>query len=248
MKKALLALLVSAAGFAQAGAPAKAPVQVAPVDDTLGFSATIGYDSKYIFRGVDYGDSLITASLSIPVKLTDNLTFTFAPWYGSAAGDGRFGADFDELDLFAGLAYDAGFATIGAGYTWYYFPFSGAETSEPSITISKSFGSINWFAGAYLDVEADAGSEGFYYETGFNTSIALTDKLSLVPEAKVSYGTDYYGVDGFNNVVVKLGLPYALTKTATLTPYVAGSLAVDALDDAGEDSYLIGGVSLTVTF
>jgi hypothetical protein len=49
-------------------------------------------------------------------------------------------------------------------------------------------------------------------------------------------------------VVVKLGLPYALTKTATLTPYVAGSLAIDALDALGEDSYLIGGVSLTVTF
>jgi hypothetical protein len=248
MKKALLALLVSAAGFAQAGAPAKAPVQVAPVDDTLGFSATIGYDSKYIFRGVDYGDSLITASLSIPVKLTDNLTFTFAPWYGSAAGGGRFSEDYDELDLFAGLAYDAGFATIGAGYTWYYFPFTGEDTSEPSITISKSFGNVNVFAGAYLDLEADAGSEGFYYEAGLNTSIAITDKLSLVPEAKVSYGTDYYGVDGFNNIALKLGLPYALTKTATLTPYVAGSLAIDSLDDAGEDSYLFGGVSLTVTF
>lgn len=249
MKKALLALLVSVAGFAQAGAPAaKAPAPVAPVDDSLGFSATIGYDSKYVFRGVDYGDSLITASLSIPLKLTDNLTFTFAPWYGSAAGGGRFGEDYDELDLFAGLAYDAGFATLGVGYTWYYFPFSGFDTSEPSITIAKSFGSVNWFAGAYLDVEADAGSEGFYYETGLNTTIALTDKLSLVPEAKVSYGTDYYGVDGFNNVVVKLGLPYALTKTATLTPYVAGSIAIDALEALGEDSYLIGGVSLTVTF
>lgn len=248
MKKALLAILVSIAGLAQAGTPAaKNPAPIAPVDDSLGVSAIIGYDSKYIFRGVDYGDSLITASVVIPVKLTDKLTFTFAPWYGSAAGGGRFTEDYDELDLVGGLTYDAGFATLGVGYTWYYFPFSGADTSEPNITIAKSFGAINWFAGAYLDVEADAGDEGWYFETGLNTKIDITDKFALVPEAKVSYGADYYGVSGFNNILLKLGLPYALTRTATLTPYVAGTIAIDSLEEF-EDSYVFGGVSLTVTF
>jgi len=67
--KSIACSLVSVAGFAQAGAPAaKAPAPVAPVDDSLGFSATIGYDSKYVFRGVDYGDSLITASLVHPAE------------------------------------------------------------------------------------------------------------------------------------------------------------------------------------
>lgn len=250
LSNTLLAAIALASPLAFAGAPApKNPVTPPPAEEPLGMSATIGYDSKYIFRGVDFGDSLITASVVVPVKLTDSLTFTFAPWYGSAAGGGRFTEDYDELDLVASLTYDAGFATFGLGYTYYLFPFSDTDTHEPFLTVAKSFGPVNWFAGAYLDVEADGGDEGWYFETGINSSIKITDSFSLVPEAKISYGAGYYGVDGFNNVVLKLGAPWALTSTATLTPYIAGSIAIDSLDaDVGEDSYLIGGVALTVTF
>ncbi len=225
---------------------------VAPEEEPLGFSLTAGYDSSYVFRGVNYGDHLISGGLSVPIKLADKVTFTFAPWYGNIADS----TEYDELDLVASLSFDLGFATVSAGYTWYYYPFSGFQTSEPNITIAKSFGPVNWFAGAYLDVNADGGDlfankggdVGMYFETGLNSTIKLTEKISLVPEVKVSYGTDYYGVDGFNNVVLKLAAPIALTSTATLTPYIAGSIAVDGLDDLGVDDYLIGGIALTVTF
>lgn len=246
-----LLALATAVGSANAGAPAKnpkAPDPVAPVDDSLGFSLSVGYDSTYIFRGVDFGDHLVWGSLTIPIKLTDKLTFTFAPWYGNIADGG-----YDELDLAAGFTYDLGFATIGAGYTWYYFPFSEFDTNEPNITINSCLGAIgackiNWFAGAFCDFEANNGNEGWYFETGLNTTIPVTDMVSLVPEVRVTYATDYYGQDGFNNVLVKLGAPIALTKTATLTPYVAGSIALEALDAINQDSEFIGGVSLTVTF
>ena len=246
MKKALLCLFVAMMGVAHAGTSKnpKNPDPVAPPqDDTLGFSLAAGYDTKYIFRGVDFGDNLVWAGLTVPIKLTDKATFTFAPWYGSIAGE-----EYDELDLVASLTYDFGFVTAGVGYTWYYFPFSGFETSEPNVTIAKSFAGINWYAGAYLDLEANGGDEGWYFETGANYPIKITEKFSLVPEAKVSWGKDYYGVDGGNNVVVKLSAPYALTKTATIAPYIAGSISFDSLEDAGADDYLIGGVSLTVTF
>lgn len=254
----LLALL-AAAGSATAGTPApKAPISpVVEEDDSLGFSLAAGYDSSYIFRGVKYGDHLVWTSLTVPIKLTDKLTFTFAPWYGNIA-DGEY----DELDVVAGFTYDLGFATVGVGYTWYYYPFSGFDTSEPNVTIQSclcELGTckINWFAGAFLDVNADGGDlfgnaggdPGWYFETGLNTSIAITDWLSIVPEARITYGVDYYGVDGFNNVLLKLGAPITLTKTATLTPYIAGSLAIDSLHhDLGVDDELFGGISLTVTF
>ena len=107
-----------------------------------------------------------------------------------------------------------------------------------------------------MDVNADggdlfankSGNEGWYFETGLNTTIKINDTLSLVPEARITYGESYYGVSGFNNVLLKLGAPIALTKTATLTPYIAGSIAIDSLKSLGVDSYLIGGISLTVTF
>ena len=252
-------MLALASGSAFAGVSAKnpkAPAEIAPVDDSLGFSLTAGYDSSYIFRGVKYGDNLLSIGLTAPIKLTDKLTFTFAPWYGHIAGE-----SYDELDLVATLGYDLGFGTISAGYTWYYYPFSGFNTSEPQVTFQTclcDLGAckINWFAGAFLDVNADGGdlfanrggSEGWYFETGLNTTIKINDTVSLVPEARITYGENYYGVSGFNNVLVKLGAPIALTKTATLTPYVAGSFAIDSLRGLGVDDYLIGGVSLTVTF
>ncbi len=251
LSNTLLAAVALVSPLAFAGTPAaKNPVAPPPpADEPLGMSVTVGYDTKYIFRGIDFGDHLVWAGLSLPVKLSDNTTFTFAPWYASAAGGGRFGDDYDELNLVGTFNFDLGFINLGVGYTYYNFPFSGADTHEAFVTLSKSFGAVNWFLGSYADFEADNGDEGYYFETGLNTSIKLTESLSLVPEAKISYGLDYYGVDGFNNVVVKLGLPWALTSTATVTPYVAGTFAIDSLDaDLGEDSYFFGGVSLTVTF
>ena len=77
---------------------------------------------------------------------------------------------------------------------------------------------------------------------------AVTDRISVVPAALISYGIDYYGVDGFNHVKVGLSLPIKLTSTATLTPYIAYNLPIDALDDLGEEDEIYGGVSLSVSF
>ncbi len=260
MKKAILCIMLACAAVANAGTkPAKNPVSpvVTPADDSLGFSATIGYDSSYVFRGYPWGDHLVSVGLSMPIKLTDKLTFTFAPWYGNLIDADTPSGDYDELDLVAGLSYDAGFATIGLGYTWYYFPFSSWNTSEPNITISKAIGNLNIFAGAYLDVNADGGDivgakdgdSGWYFEAGANYTIKVCEKLSLVPEVRVSYGEKYYGVKGFNHVMLKLSAPYQLCKNAVIAPYIAGNLPIDSLsDDIGVDSQVYGGVALTVNF
>ena len=53
---------------------------------------------------------------------------------------------------------------------------------------------------------------------------------------------------GFNNFFARLDLPIQLTSSATLTPYIATSVAIDWLEDAGESDYFWGGVSLSVDF
>lgn len=259
MKKALLGIMVALVGFAQAGTkPIKNPVPVTPpADDSLGFSLSAGYDSSYIFRGYPWGDNLVWAGLSMPIKLTDKLTFTFAPWYGNLVSADTPTGNYDELDLVAQLTYDAGFATLGVGYTWYYYPFSDWNTSEPQVSISKTIGNLNLFGAAYLDVNADGGDlvnginggSGWYFEIGANYTIKLCEKFSLVPEVRLSYGEDYYGVSGFNAVSLRLTAPYQLTKRAVLAPYIAANLPIDSLkDDLGVDNQLYGGVALTVSF
>jgi len=247
--------VLAVAGSLQAGTPSsKEPISpvVAPADDSLGFSLTAGYDSTYIFRGVKYGDSLISAGITAPLKLDDKTSLTFTPWYGHIAGK-----SYDELDLPVSLTHDFGFVTLGVGYTWYRYPFSGFDTSEPNITFSKTIGNLNIYGGAYLDVNAKGGNlftntsgkAGWYFETGAAYTVKVNNWLSLVPEAKISYGDDYYGVSGFNNIVTKISAPITLTKTASLSPYVAGTYAIGSLkNDAGGKSYVLGGVALTVNF
>ncbi len=75
-----------------------------------------------------------------------------------------------------------------------------------------------------------------------------TNGISLVPGVLISFGSDYYGVDGGNTIRPSLAMPIKLTKTATLTPYIAGNLPYDSLDSLGEDSRVYGGVALSVTF
>jgi hypothetical protein len=76
----------------------------------------------------------------------------------------------------------------------------------------------------------------------------------LVPGAGIGYAIDYswhvagLQADGFTAINLSLALPIKLTKNAVLTPYIAGNLPVDALDDAGEDAIVFGGVKLSVSF
>jgi hypothetical protein len=259
MKKVILSIMVSLAGFAQAGVKAdKTPVMLPPpaADDSLGASLYAGYESSYIFRGVKYGDNLVEVGATLPIKLTDKLTFTFAPWFGQLADK-----NYNELDLVASLGYDTGFGTLSVGYTWYEYAFSGWNTSEPNITFSTAiatFGKtkLNWVTGAYLDVNANGGDifsatngkAGWFFETGLNAPIPVTDKLTITPEARISYGDKYYGVSGFNNVVLKVAASYQLTKTASIAPYIGASFAIDSLKDLGVKDYLVGGAILTVNF
>lgn len=256
MKTTITSILsvLAIAGSLHAGTPsAKTPISpvVAPADDSLGFSLAVGYDSTYIFRGVKYGDNLFSAGITAPIKLDDKTSLTFSPWYGHIVGK-----SYDELDLPVSLTHDFGFATLGVGYTWYRYPFSGFDTSEPNVTFSKTIGNLTVYGGAYLDVNAKGGDlfankggdAGWYFETGAAYTVKVCEKFSLVPEAKISYGVDYYGVSGFNNVVVKLTAPITLSKNATLAPYIAGTFAIDSLDAIGGKSYVVGGAALTVTF
>lgn len=249
LKSLILSAMVAIAASAFAGSPGKAPAPVQPApEEPLGFSATIGYDSHYVFRGVLFAENLVTAAIDGNIPLTDMLSLNLGAWYGDSADDsGTFGnGAFRELDLYAALLADLGPATVGVKYTGYLYNDASAidDVSEIGLIASTTVGPIDVIAGAYYDWTAD----GFYFETGVSHTFAVTDRISLVPAVLVSYGEDYYGVSGFNHVKVGLSAPIKLTSTATLTPYIAGNFPIDALDDLGEESRVYGGIALTVSF
>ena len=245
--------------------------------DTLGATLEVGYDTRYYFRGLWFADNTTWAGLSLSVPLTEQLSLGFGALYTSTVdtlvndlGNDDI-LDYSELDLSTSLTYDAGFAKIGLVYTHYEFfdTFSGrtangsfASTNETGLnsaeevglTVATSVGPVNLYGGYYYDFTIGAS----YAEIGADSPIEITSWLSLVPAVKLGYGFgDYYTAfnvagsddDGLTHVIPSLSAPIKLTKTATLTPYVAYNMSLTTRHlNNSQDNEIFGGVKLGVTF
>jgi hypothetical protein len=275
----VLAACASVSAFAGTSAPAKGvtpPIEEGgALFDTLGATLEVGYDSRYYFRGLWFADNTTWAGLSLSVPLTEKLSLGFGALYTSTvdtlvnvAGAGEETLDYSELDLSASLTYDAGFAKLGLVYTHYEFfdTFSGTTNptgafgagelgvggvEEVGATIATSVGPVNLYGGFYYDFTIGAS----YAEIGADAPIAINSWLSLVPAVKAGYGfTNYYTIpggrqSGLTHVIPSLSAPIKLTKTATLTPYVAYNISLDTRHlNNTQDSEFFGGVKLGVTF
>lgn len=237
-------LAMAGSSFAGTAAPGKQVVPPMPAaEELLGFTLSAGYDSAYLFHGTDVGENLLWQKLEFSKALNDKVTLSLGQWYGHL-----FEYEYNELDLFGGLTYNAGPINIGVGFTWYhYFQGSALENQyEPSVTISSNGLPVNIYATYFYDFEVD----GSYIEAGISKSIPLCASASLDLSANVGYNIGYNtDEDGFNHVGVRVGLPIALSKTATLTPYIAGNFALDATEGYfAEDNLVLGGVSIAVKF
>jgi Bacterial protein of unknown function (Gcw_chp) len=248
-----MSLALVAPAFAGTSGKGSTPVQPAPAPEaTPPFTATIGYDTDYVFRGVEYAKNLISAQIDANLPLTKDLNIDLGAWYGASADDKAMafagGTSYGELDLYAALLYKIGPVTTGLKYTWYnYLGHAGTfvkDINELGITLSASAAGLDFTGGAYYDWTA----KGYYFEVGASKTIAITDKVGITPGVLVSYANHYYGVSGFNHVKPYVSLPIKLSSSATLSPYIAGNLPIDSLKGLGEKSRVYGGIYLGVTF
>jgi hypothetical protein len=241
------------------GTVAPAP---APAASPFSGSVTLGYDSSYITRGLNYGDNFINGAVDLNYALSDKLTLNLNAWYGVLAEDSQLSVpntSYNELDLYGALLYNAGPVTLGPTVKWFKY-HNGGELAV-GIDEQLEFGLVAMTKVAMFDVTAsgayDIEAETWYFDLTASTSIKLTENISLVPGACVGYG-DFYNlgaINDFNHVGVFLKLPIALTDTVTLTPYVAGNFPLEAVDVIGAavptaslDNEIFGGVSLNVKF
>ncbi len=265
------------AGTAPSGkAPAPvAPEEPGALFDSLGATLEVGYDTRYYFRGLWFADNTTWTGLNISIPLTEQLSLGFGALYTSTVdtsftpagghnGNGDF--DYSELDLSASLTYDAGFAKFGLVYTHYEFfdGFSGSNfgiqngagelnvtgVEEVGLTVASSVGPVNLYGGFFYDFTIGAS----YAEVGADLPIEVTSWLSIVPAVKLGYGfTNYYTFgghqSGLTHVIPSISAPIKLTKSATLTPYVAYNISLDTRHfNNTQDSEIFGGVKLGVTF
>ena len=134
-----LGFLALAATPVVAGPSAPAPKNpIAPVvNDDLGITASIGYDSNYVWRGINYGQHWVRSGLNGALLLVggaaeDGAGSTSLLWdvnYGSLAGDQdsfspNLGApisntaSFQRLQLGAAISHDFGPASVSFGYSF----------------------------------------------------------------------------------------------------------------------------------
>ncbi len=207
---------------------------------SLGADITLGYDTEYVFRGASLGNDLLTTTVNLnTISLGDGMDLDLGAWYANT-----YDSAYTELDLFGGVTVDLGDASLSAGIT-YYTSGDGSldNTVEPYVGIGTALGGLDVSLGYAYDTEID----GAYIAIGAGKSLELSDSITVDVSASLNYGDDYFGVEGFNNIDLRLGLPMALGD-ATLTPYIAGSIAVDDGDEAGLDDHIYGGVSLSISF
>ncbi len=250
-----LTTLLAATGLAQTAAAA-APAPVA-------LDLTAGYDSEYIYRGLWFSNQNAWYNLGASKKLSDTTTLNTLAYYTSSNDRNSL---YQELDLGASLAYDAGFATLTAGYTYFFF-FNGylgggagqTFAHEFFVSAAKTVGPVNVTATYAYDLYIDAA----YGELAVDKTFALTDSTSLVLKAVAGYSfggyyTNFSLVNGQNigtesvwtHVGLNASLPIALSKSATLTPYIAynvsGAGRVESnggaagLGSGGEDTLFFG--------
>lgn len=220
--------------------------------DTIGATASIGYDTNYIFRGVQFAEHLVSADLDLVVPITNIFSLDLNAWYGASAGDHAAafagGHSYGELDLAATLSVKLDPVTIGLKYTWYdYVGNAGKfveDVNEVGLTLATTVWCLDIGAGAYRDFTAD----GWYFEYFISHTFKINDWLSVVPGFLISHASHYYGIDGGCHMKPSLAVPIKLTKTATLTPYIAGNIPWGDLHRDGERDRVYGGAALSVTF
>ena len=283
---AACASLNAFAGAPSAKAPvAPLPEEDGALYDSLGAAVEVGYDTRYYNRGLYRADNTVSAGISLTNPITEQVSLALGARYittaettadnGAPFGQGDF--DFSELALSAGLNYDAGPATLGLVFNHYeYFDgFSGtvggnqapggdefnvSSAQEVGLTVASSLGPVNVYAGYFYDFRIG----GSYAEVGADLPIEITPWLSIVPAVRTGYGFGYYTLPqngsragGWTHVIPSVSAPIKLTKSATLTPYVAYNLSLDSRHDAAqglginanaEDSEFFGGVRLSVSF
>ena len=228
-----------------------------------------GFDSRYYFRGLWFGDETAWTNISLSKQLSEKLTGSVNIFYTDVIDNTL---SYSEANFGATLSYDAGYGTFDFGLLHYQFydGFAGdslpssagvaanRDASEANITYSQDFCS-GWSGHATIayDFRIDAG----YAELGLAKSWALTDAIGM--DFSVATGLsidDYYSDDlagdaanGFTHTLVSLAFPIQLTEASVFTPYVAANFSHEARDsvnaaaDPGGDEVYFG-ASFAVRF
>jgi len=149
--KTLGFLALAATPVVAGTAPApKNPIAPAPTNDDLGITASMGYDTSYVWRGLNYGNNWVRAGINGSLLLVGgaaedgagSTSLTYGVQYGSLAGDSdsftpslkgtpfSSRSSYQRLQAAVGLEHDFGAFALNFGYT-YISQMGGLANGNP---------------------------------------------------------------------------------------------------------------------
>lgn len=219
----------------------KAPVIEEPTEKWWEVEFTLGYDSKYMWRGLNFlgNKGIATGDLNFSAY-----GLNAGVWYAEGLD-----THYHEVNFYGSYGHDFGPIALEAGYLYYYYPTDPKPNKTHEVYIAASTSVIPYITPSlafYYDVDV---YEGGYLELRFDGSFPVYKEIvSLEPWVSVAYDFDLitYG-DNWNNFEVGLAVPFQITDYLSFRTYVAASFPVEELKKY-EDNEVWGGASLTFTF
>ncbi|MEO1251407.1 MAG: TorF family putative porin [Pseudomonadota bacterium] len=253
MKQSLaLAMMLSAvSGGAAAG-------------DAISVSSTLGYESRYIFRGVQFAETSIQPSVQLSYG-----GFYGGAWFNLPIGDDDLVVTpgGEELDLFVG--YSASVNDVVAydvGITYYTFPDLASGFLDVFEEDGDGLGAntVEVYAGLSLTaplsptlyVYRDFMFDTFTIEGGVSHSVPLMTKTSLNLGGSIGYVVDDDAGGDYLYGAATADISYALTDIASVSAggrfggsdIAGGSFINDAIAGTTQSNGFWWGLSLSASF
>lgn len=249
-----LALLpVARAAAQETPPPSAAPAEAAAEEPEKSWSVDAGFDwaDIYLFRGVNLlgeDQDVLVPHAAITMGNWSVWTYAYSGHFDTDPGEERYG----EVDF-------------GADYTWTIGSFSlttGALTYQYTGLVERDLGFADteelYAVGSwdvllaptvsyYHDIDA---VDGGYLQAGISHSFAVGEKVSLDLSAAVGFDNKYNSDKSFqlNDVLLGLNIPWQVTDSFSLHAQVQQSIALDALDDIGQDDETVFTIGAGLTF
>lgn len=210
----------------------------------------VGYNSEYIYRGVDLGNDAYEYGLDFAGTCDCGLDWSAGIW--SISPDGEDG-NVDELDIYAAISKDFGCGTGSLGFTAYTYDGGAPDDAEVYIGYNTQFFGLDFGLTTFFGLDGILdeqvlleGTLGYSHEFGSN----LVGNLGIaygymIDEGKGGYSRD----DGGVYFSATASLDYSVSDEITFSPYVSyvdgdrGRLGRGAADGA-----VIGGASVSFSF
>ena len=206
----------------------------------------VGYNSEYIYRGVELGKDAYEYGLDFAGSSDSGLDWSAGIWSISPDGTGD-----NELDIYASVSKDLGIGSVAAGFTVYTYD---ALNDDAEVYLGFSTQSCGLDLGLTVFFGTDGiveeailleGTIGYSFEVSSQTTanIGITYGYML-DEGVGGYASD----DGEVYASASISLDYAVSDSITFSPYVSYSEGEEKRIADAADGVLFGGASVSLSF